>query len=142
MSAAPLAFTVCAGHPADALTITRLSASTATNFLPVIVDTVPTSATWNVLARFCVSEPTGVAEATLMARFDVPTLTLYLGTGNARIADSADVTAVLPIVALMVIAVWLLGVGTLMDLALVQFVGVIVGTYSSIFFATPLLGIT
>jgi preprotein translocase subunit SecF len=39
----------------------------------------------------------------------------------------------------MVIAVWLLGVGTLMDLALVQLVGVIVGTYSSIFFATPLL---
>jgi preprotein translocase subunit SecF len=39
----------------------------------------------------------------------------------------------------MVIAVWLLGVGTLMDLALVQLVGVIVGTYSSIYFATPLL---
>jgi preprotein translocase subunit SecF len=30
-------------------------------------------------------------------------------------------------------------VGTLQDLALVQLVGVIVGTYSSIFFATPLL---
>ncbi len=47
--------------------------------------------------------------------------------------------SVLPIIALMVIAVWLLGVGTLMDLALVQLVGVIVGTYSSIYFATPLL---
>jgi preprotein translocase subunit SecF len=46
---------------------------------------------------------------------------------------------VLPILALMVVAVWLLGVGTLMDLALVQLVGVIVGTYSSIYFATPLL---
>ncbi|MDZ4267943.1 MAG: protein translocase subunit SecF [Mycobacterium sp.] len=52
---------------------------------------------------------------------------------------NTSVISVLPIVALMVIAVWLLGVGTLMDLALVQFVGVIVGTYSSIFFATPLL---
>jgi preprotein translocase subunit SecF len=30
-------------------------------------------------------------------------------------------------------------VGTLKDLALVQLVGIIVGTYSSIFFATPLL---
>jgi len=39
----------------------------------------------------------------------------------------------------MVVAVWLLGVGTLKDLALVQLVGIIVGTYSSIFFATPLL---
>jgi len=46
---------------------------------------------------------------------------------------------VLPILALMVVAVWLLGVGTLKDLALVQLVGIIVGTYSSIFFATPLL---
>ncbi|WP_228001705.1 protein translocase subunit SecF [Nocardia australiensis] len=46
---------------------------------------------------------------------------------------------VLPIVGLMVIAVWMLGVGTLKDLALVQLVGLLVGTYSSIFFATPLL---
>ncbi|MDY6996798.1 MAG: protein translocase subunit SecF [Actinomycetota bacterium] len=52
---------------------------------------------------------------------------------------NTSVISVLPIIALMVIAVWLLGVGTLMDLALVQLVGVIVGTYSSIFFATPLL---
>ncbi|MGD9621959.1 MAG: protein translocase subunit SecF [Mycolicibacterium sp.] len=52
---------------------------------------------------------------------------------------NTSLISVLPIVALMVIAVWLLGVGTLMDLALVQFVGVLVGTYSSIFFATPLL---
>ncbi|WP_422747782.1 protein translocase subunit SecF [Mycobacterium sp. WMMD1722] len=52
---------------------------------------------------------------------------------------NTSLISVLPIVALMIIAVWLLGVGTLMDLALVQLVGVIVGTYSSIFFATPLL---
>ncbi|MDT5068778.1 MAG: preprotein translocase subunit SecF [Mycobacterium sp.] len=52
---------------------------------------------------------------------------------------NTSLISVLPIVALIVIAVWLLGVGTLQDLALVQLVGVIVGTYSSIFFATPLL---
>ncbi|WP_406279576.1 protein translocase subunit SecF [Nocardia sp. NBC_00881] len=46
---------------------------------------------------------------------------------------------ILPIVGLMVIAVWMLGVGTLKDLALVQLVGLLIGTYSSIFFATPLL---
>src|SRR6516225_8188968 len=46
---------------------------------------------------------------------------------------------VLPVAALMVVAVWLLGVGTLKDLALVQLIGILVGTYSSIFFATPLL---
>lgn len=52
---------------------------------------------------------------------------------------NTSLISVLPILALMVIAVWLLGVGTLQDLALVQLVGVIVGTYSSIYFATPLL---
>jgi preprotein translocase subunit SecF len=52
---------------------------------------------------------------------------------------NTSLISVLPILSLMVVAVWLLGVGTLMDLALVQLVGVVVGTYSSIFFATPLL---
>lgn len=52
---------------------------------------------------------------------------------------NTTVISVLPVLALMVIAVWLLGVGTLKDLGLVQMVGVITGTYSSIFFATPLL---
>jgi preprotein translocase subunit SecF len=52
---------------------------------------------------------------------------------------NTSLISVLPILALIVVAVWLLGVGTLQDLAIVQLVGVIVGTYSSIFFATPLL---
>ncbi|MCX6484109.1 MAG: protein translocase subunit SecF [Mycobacterium sp.] len=45
----------------------------------------------------------------------------------------------MPVISLIVVAVWILGVGTLKDLALVQLVGILVGTYSSIFFATPLL---
>ncbi|ORV99565.1 protein translocase subunit SecF [Mycobacterium kyorinense] len=52
---------------------------------------------------------------------------------------NTSLISVLPVIALLVVAVWLLGVGTLKDLALVQLVGIIVGTYSSIFFATPLL---
>ena len=52
---------------------------------------------------------------------------------------NTSLISVLPVLALMVVAVWLLGVGTLKDLALVMLVGIIVGTYSSIFFATPLL---
>jgi preprotein translocase subunit SecF len=47
--------------------------------------------------------------------------------------------SITPVVSLWVVAVWLLGVGTLKDLALVMLVGVVCGTYSSIFFATPLL---
>lgn len=52
---------------------------------------------------------------------------------------NTSLISILPIVSLMVVAVWVLGVGTLKDLALVQMVGVLVGTYSSIFLATPLL---
>ncbi|OHU93267.1 protein translocase subunit SecF [Mycobacterium talmoniae] len=52
---------------------------------------------------------------------------------------NTSLISVLPVLALMVVAVWLLGVGTLKDLALVQLIGIIVGTYSSIFFATPML---
>ncbi|MEH0146234.1 protein translocase subunit SecF [Corynebacterium sp. Q4381] len=52
---------------------------------------------------------------------------------------STSVISALPIVALMVVAVWMLGVGTLRDLALIQLIGVIEGVFSSLFLATPLL---
>ncbi|WP_072691057.1 protein translocase subunit SecF [Rhodococcus marinonascens] len=60
---------------------------------------------------------------------------------NQTLMRSINTTliSVLPVISLMVVAVWMLGVGTLKDLALVQLVGIIVGSYSSIFFATPLL---
>ncbi|ADG78556.1 Protein-export membrane protein SecF OS=Tsukamurella paurometabola (strain ATCC 8368 / DSM /CCUG 35730 / CIP 100753 / JCM 10117 / KCTC 9821 / NBRC 16120/ NCIMB 702349 / NCTC 13040) OX=521096 GN=secF PE=3 SV=1 [Tsukamurella paurometabola] len=60
---------------------------------------------------------------------------------NQTLMRSINTTVIsaLPIVALMVVAAWILGVGTLMDLGLVQLVGVVVGTYSSVFFASPLL---
>ncbi|MDO8395011.1 MAG: protein translocase subunit SecF, partial [Dietzia sp.] len=49
------------------------------------------------------------------------------------------IIGILPLLALLVVAVWILGVGTLLDLAIVQVVGIITGTFSSIFLATPLL---
>lgn len=52
---------------------------------------------------------------------------------------STSVISALPIVALLVVAVWMLGVGTLRDLALIQLIGVIEGIFSSLFLATPLL---
>lgn len=52
---------------------------------------------------------------------------------------STSVISALPIIALMVVAVWMLGVGTLRDLALIQLIGVIEGVFSSLFLATPLL---
>ncbi len=52
---------------------------------------------------------------------------------------NTTVSTALPVIALMVIAVGLLGVGTLKDLALVQLIGIIQGTFSSIFLAAPFL---
>lgn len=52
---------------------------------------------------------------------------------------NTSLISLMPVAALMIVAVWLLGVGTLKDLSLVLLIGIIAGTYSSIFFATPLL---
>jgi len=52
---------------------------------------------------------------------------------------NTSLISIMPVASLIVVAVWILGVGPLKDLALVQLVGIMVGTYSSIFFATPLL---
>ncbi|MHB2251338.1 protein translocase subunit SecF [Corynebacterium aurimucosum] len=52
---------------------------------------------------------------------------------------STSIISALPIIALFVVAVWLMGIGTLRDLAFVQFIGVIEGVFSSIFLATTLL---
>lgn len=52
---------------------------------------------------------------------------------------STSVISALPIIALMIVAVWMMGVGTLRDLALIQLIGVIEGIFSSLFLATPLL---
>jgi preprotein translocase subunit SecF len=50
---------------------------------------------------------------------------------------NTSVVAVLPIGAILFIGAALLGVGTLRDIALSLFIGMIVGTYSSIFIAAP-----
>ena len=50
---------------------------------------------------------------------------------------NTSVVAVLPIGSILLIGALLLGVGTLRDIALSLFIGMIVGTYSSIFIASP-----
>jgi len=52
---------------------------------------------------------------------------------------NTSVIALLPVAALLFGGSFLLGAGTLKDLALALFVGIAAGTYSSIFIATPLL---
>ncbi|HET8968108.1 MAG TPA: protein translocase subunit SecF [Gaiellaceae bacterium] len=52
---------------------------------------------------------------------------------------NTTVIGILPIFAVLVVGALFLGPGTLLDLALVLFIGILVGAYSSIFLATPLL---
>ncbi len=51
---------------------------------------------------------------------------------------NTSVVALLPVASILFIGALLLGAGTLRDIALALFVGMAVGTYSSIFLATPL----
>ncbi|MCB0914938.1 MAG: protein translocase subunit SecF [Actinobacteria bacterium] len=52
---------------------------------------------------------------------------------------NTSIVALLPVAAILFVGVGVLGAGTLKDLALALFIGLIAGTYSSIFVATPLL---
>lgn len=52
---------------------------------------------------------------------------------------NTTVIGVLPIAAVLVVGALFLGPGVLLDLSLVLFVGIIIGAYSSIFIATPIL---
>ncbi|MFV0458147.1 MAG: protein translocase subunit SecF [Actinomycetales bacterium] len=52
---------------------------------------------------------------------------------------NTSVVALLPVGAILFIGAFLLGAGTLKDISLALFVGMIAGTYSSIFLAPPLL---
>ena len=52
---------------------------------------------------------------------------------------NTTVVALLPVAAILVMGLFFIGPGTLLDLSLALFVGIAVGAYSSIFIATPLL---
>lgn len=69
----------------------------------------------------------------------------YAGAANLALNQTlvrsvnTSIVAILPVAAILFVGAGLLGAGTLKDLALALFVGTLVGTYSSIFLATPLL---
>lgn len=52
---------------------------------------------------------------------------------------NTSLTAILPVAAILFVGTTLLGAGTLKDLSLALFVGMVVGTYSSLCVATPIL---
>jgi preprotein translocase subunit SecF len=52
---------------------------------------------------------------------------------------NTSITSLLPVLAIIIVGAGLLGAGTLLDLAVALAIGMAVGTYSSIFIATPVL---
>lgn len=52
---------------------------------------------------------------------------------------NTSIVAILPIASLLFVGAGLLGAGTLKDVSLVLFIGMIIGTFSSLFIATPIL---
>ncbi len=54
---------------------------------------------------------------------------------------STSLVAILPVTSLLVVGTYVFGAPTIADFALALFVGIIAGTYSSIFVATPILAV-
>ena len=54
---------------------------------------------------------------------------------------NTSLAAVLPVISLLVVGVWLMGAIALQDFALALLVGLLAGSYSSIFIATPVLAV-
>src|ERR1022692_1743709 len=115
------------------------------------------------LAGFQVSPATVIGLLTILGYSLYDTVVVFdkvrentaglLGTGRSTYSQAANLAlnqtlvrsintsliALLPVAAILVVGVALLGAGELKDLALVLFVGMLSGTYSSIFIATPAL---
>lgn len=77
--------------------------------------------------------------------FEAQTRSTYAELANLAVNQTfvrsinTSVVGVLPVASLLVVGAFILGAGTLRDIALTLFIGMIAGTLSSIFLATPLL---
>jgi len=131
-------------------------------FVALIHDIVITTGVY-ALAGFQVSPATVIGLLTILGYSLYDTVVVFdkvrentaglLATGRSTYSQAANLAlnqtlvrsintsliALLPVAAILVVAVAYLGTGELQDLALVLFVGMLSGTYSSIFIATPVL---
>ncbi len=77
--------------------------------------------------------------------FEAQTRSTYAELANLAVNQTfirsinTSVVGVLPVASLLVVGAFILGAGTLRDIALTLFIGMIAGTLSSVFLATPLL---
>jgi preprotein translocase subunit SecF len=134
----------------------------AAAFVALIHDIVITIGVY-ALAHFQVSPATVIGLLTILGYSLYDTVVVFdkvrentapiLGTRKSNYSDAANLAlnqtlvrsintsliALLPVAAILVVGTLLLGNGELKDLALVLFVGMLSGTYSSICIATPVL---
>ncbi|WP_136313602.1 protein translocase subunit SecF [Actinomyces procaprae] len=77
--------------------------------------------------------------------FETQTRSTYGELANLAVNQSlirsinTSIVGVLPVASLLVVGAFILGAGTLRDIALTLFIGMIAGTLSSLFLATPIL---
>jgi preprotein translocase subunit SecF len=131
-------------------------------FVALIHDIVITTGVY-ALAGFQVSPATVIGLLTILGYSLYDTVVVFdkvrentaglLSTGRSTFSQAANLAlnqtlvrsintsliALLPVSAILVVAIVFLGTGELQDLALVLFVGMLSGTYSSICIATPVL---
>ena len=131
-------------------------------FVALIHDIVITTGVY-ALAGFQVSPATVIGLLTILGYSLYDTVVVFdkvrentaglLATGRSTYSQAANLAlnqtlvrsintsliALLPVSAILVVAIVFLGTGELQDLALVLFVGMLSGTYSSICIATPVL---
>jgi preprotein translocase subunit SecF len=131
-------------------------------FVALIHDLVITAGVYSMVG-FSVTPSTVIAILTILgySLYDTVVVfdkveentTMFASTGKMTYQDSANLAmnqvfmrslntslaTLLPVAALLFVGAGLLGAGTLKDLALALFVGILSGTYSSIFVATPVL---
>jgi preprotein translocase subunit SecF len=131
-------------------------------FVALLHDIVITTGVY-ALAGFEVSPATVIGLLTILGYSLYDTVVVFdkvrentaglLATGRSTYSRAANLAlnqtlvrsintsliALLPVTAILVVAIVFLGVGELQDLALVLFVGMLSGTYSSICIATPVL---
>ncbi len=79
------------------------------------------------------------AEAFANGRLSLPEAANLAVTQTMVRSINTTMVGILPILAVLVVGAIFLGPGVLLDLSIVLFVGMIIGAYSSIFIATPVL---
>ena len=103
-----------------------LSPTAAPTAFPILVE--PVAEISGIRLSFAIHSPNSL-----------PPITRLLTPSGTLFSINTSVIALIPVGSILFVGAGLLGAGTLKDLSLALFIGMIVGAYSSIFIAPPVL---